>query len=163
MVVKIMSTHTLFSPRMSRSILILLAALLPALPLAAQTNSSDWYTISGGGGVSTGGVYTLTSVIGQPAANQLSGGNYQVQGGFLAAVGLVQTAGMPRLSLSLTNGQARVSWPRPADGCALEKTTTLSGSPIPWGGISGAYQTNAAEVFVLEPLTPGKQFFRLKR
>lgn len=133
------------------------------LPAAAQTNSIDWYTISGGGGVSTGGVYTLTSVIGQPAAQTLSGGNYQLQGGFLAAVGLVQAPGMPKLALALTNGLARISWPRTTDGVVLEKTATLSGNPVPWSSIGGAYQTNATEVFVLEPLAPGNQFFRLRR
>lgn len=129
----------------------------------AQTSRVDWFTISAGGGTSTGGVYTLQAVLGQPAVGRLSGGNYSLEAGFLAAVGLVQTPGAPKLELTLSNGMARVAWPLPADGFRLQKTTSLEGSPIPWGPVSGAYQTNTTHVFVLEPLLPGRQFFRLEK
>ena len=41
---------------------ILLGLLLALAPMAllAQTYSIDWYKIAGGGGTSTGGVYSLT-------------------------------------------------------------------------------------------------------
>ncbi|WCJ59412.1 hypothetical protein NXS98_17100 [Fontisphaera persica] len=130
---------------------------------AAQTSKVDWFTISAGGGTSTGGVYTLQAVIGQPAASRLSGGPYSLEAGFLAAVGLVQIPGAPKLELTLTNHLARVAWPLPAEGYRLQKTTTLEGNPIPWGPVSGAYQTNSTHVFVLEPLVPGRQFFRLEK
>lgn len=42
-----------------------------------------WSTIDGGGGRSTGGVYTLTGTIGQPDAAWSSGGDYELLGGFL--------------------------------------------------------------------------------
>jgi hypothetical protein len=42
-----------------------------------------WSTIDGGGGVSSGGPYTLTATIGQPDAAAVSGGQYELLGGFL--------------------------------------------------------------------------------
>lgn len=54
-----------------------------------QTNGTvtykiNKYTISSGGGVSTGGIYSLTSSIGQiDAGHNASGGVYEFKGGFL--------------------------------------------------------------------------------
>ena len=49
-------------------------------------NGSDyeisWSTIDGGGGRSSGGTYTLTGTIGQADAGGMSGGDYELQGGF---------------------------------------------------------------------------------
>lgn len=42
----------------------------------------SWYTIDGGGGRSSGGPYTLTGTIGQPDAAAVSGGDYELLGGF---------------------------------------------------------------------------------
>ena len=54
-------------------------------PAAPQSGSYDlaWYTIDGGGATfSAGGGYSLGGTIGQPAAGSLSGGSYQLNGGF---------------------------------------------------------------------------------
>jgi len=49
----------------------------------AQPFEIMWYTIDGGGGVSTGGSYTLAGTIGQPdAASGLAGGPYTLDPGF---------------------------------------------------------------------------------
>ena len=42
----------------------------------------SWYTIDGGGGLSSGGSYTLIGTIGQPDAAYSKGGNYELLGGF---------------------------------------------------------------------------------
>lgn len=131
---------------------------------AQTTNAIDWFTISGGGGTSTGGVYSLTSVIGQPAPANLTGGNYQLQGGFLSYVGLVQTIGAPKLALVLTNGNTLfLSWPVPADGFVLEKSATVNAPANQWQAIGSGYQTNATQISVTLPLLPGNQFYRLKK
>ena len=44
--------------------------------------SIDWYTIDSGGGISSGGAYTLAGTIGQPDAAWSSGGSYELLGGF---------------------------------------------------------------------------------
>jgi len=48
----------------------------------AQNYAIDWWTIDGGGGTSTGGVYSVTGTIGQPDAGStaMTGGAYSVTG-----------------------------------------------------------------------------------
>src|SRR5437899_2475559 len=43
-------------------------ALLLATSAHAQSYSIDWFTIDGGGGTSTGGVYQVSGTVGQPDA-----------------------------------------------------------------------------------------------
>ncbi|MCP4548038.1 MAG: hypothetical protein GY835_16355 [bacterium] len=68
--------------------LLLALALLPTAPTAlAQAGAGDeygltWFTIDGGGGVSSGGEYTLHGTIGQPDAGALFAGEYTLGGGF---------------------------------------------------------------------------------
>jgi hypothetical protein len=53
----------------------------PASPQSGYDMS--WFTIDGGGATfSTGGSYSLGGTIGQPYAGSLSGGSYQLNGGF---------------------------------------------------------------------------------
>lgn len=42
----------------------------------------SWHTIDGGGGVSTGGGFALAGTIGQPDAGIMSGGRFDLEGGF---------------------------------------------------------------------------------
>lgn len=76
-----------------KTILIVLAmiAIVTALSLSnaatfakpADTYTIDWYTIDGGGTMSTsGGAYTLSGTIGQYDAGTQSGGDYKLNGGF---------------------------------------------------------------------------------
>ena len=44
----------------------------------------SWYTIDGGGGISTEGDYELVGTIGQPDAGVMSGGDFVLSGGFWA-------------------------------------------------------------------------------
>jgi hypothetical protein len=83
----------------------------------AQNYSIDWYTMDGGGGISTGGVYSVTGTIGQPDAGALmSGGNYTLQGGFWA-IKAVQTPGAPLLSIArTTTNTVAVFLPTPSTG-----------------------------------------------
>lgn len=80
---------------------LVMTALAVALDAAAQDYSIDWFKVSGGGGTSTGGVYSVSGTIGQPEAGRLSGGNYTLQGGFWGAIAAVQTPGAPLLSISI--------------------------------------------------------------
>jgi hypothetical protein len=49
---------------------------------AAAQYSLDWFSLDGGGGTSTGGVYSVSGTIGQPEAGTMSGGNFTLTGGF---------------------------------------------------------------------------------
>jgi hypothetical protein len=49
----------------------------------------NWYTVDGGGGTSTGGVYSLSGTIGQADAGAMSGGIYTLAGGFWGGLGKI--------------------------------------------------------------------------
>jgi hypothetical protein len=142
-----------------------LFCLLPlALCLCAHAQYSiDWFTLGGGGGTSTGGVYSVQGTIGQADAGQLSGGQYALSGGFWSIVAAIQTPGAPTLSVVLTNGLVRVSWPQPAPNWVLEQTSTLTGTPPLWTGIGPPYQTNTTHHYLTVPSAQGHTFYRLKK
>ena len=130
----------------------------------AQSYSVDWYKIAGGGGTSTGSVYSVTGTIGQPdASGAMSGGNYSVTGGFWSLINVVQTAGLPNLII-VPNGanSVKVLWPAPAtNSYTLQQTANLATTNWTTSGftISNVGGTNSIT------LTPpvGNLFFRLKQ
>ena len=64
---------------------LIIAALGTASLAAGQAQtgySIDWWTTDGGGGISSGGGYSLEGTIGQPDAGLLSGGGYSLTGGY---------------------------------------------------------------------------------
>jgi len=56
--------------------------MLVASTVFAQNYQIDWYVIGSGGGTSQSASYQLSGTIGQPDAATLSGGRYQLEGGF---------------------------------------------------------------------------------
>lgn len=145
---------------------LILCALAGAFSLCAQTQYSiDWFTIGGGGGTATGGIYTVSGTVGQPDAGKMSGGSYTVEGGYWSVVAAIQTPGAPLLSIIRTNGGVVVSWLLPATGWFLDETVTLFGSPVPWSQVPvQQYQTNSTDVHITAPApTIGNRFYRLKK
>ena len=68
------------------STVILTLALAPAL--LAQDFDISWYTIDGGGEMFTsGGDFELSGTIGQPDAGAMTGGEFELVGGFWAIGG----------------------------------------------------------------------------
>lgn len=62
---------------------LLAISLLAVGFVAAQGGYElDWWTAGGGGGLSSGGAYTLSGTIGQPAAGTMAGGDFTLAGGF---------------------------------------------------------------------------------
>jgi hypothetical protein len=86
----------------------LLALMVPTS--RAQNYAIDWFTIDGGGGASTSGVFSLSGTVGQPDAGKLSGGNYTLDGGFWGIIAAVQTPGAPRVLIALSGSSAIISW-----------------------------------------------------
>ena len=122
----------------------------------AQPYSIDWSTIDGGGGTSTGGVYSVSGTVGQPDANAtpMTGGQYSVTGGFWA-IHAIQTPGAPLLSIGDAGpGQALVSWNPDTPGFVLQETSSLS--PTNWMN-SASGSTNP----IVVPATGGTKFYRL--
>ena len=122
----------------------------------AQQHSIDWSTVDGGGGTSTGGIFTVSGTIAQPDAGQMSGGTFTLEGGFWGIVAAIQTEGAPLLSIELAGGQVKVSWPAPAPGWVLTETNLVTGAGSPlWPQVSAAqYQTNAGRIFILTAPQP---------
>jgi len=124
----------------------------------------DWFTIDGGGGTSTGGVYSVSGTIGQPDAGVASGGNYSLLGGFWGAVNVIQIPGAPLLSVEqLGGGNVRVYWLLPADGFVLDQTSAVAAPPaaVSWSQVPFAYQTNATQISVTVAPS-GNKFYRLR-
>ena len=128
--------------------------------LRAQSFSIDWFTIDGGGGTSTGGVYSVSGTIGQPDAGKMSGGNYSIAGGFWGIIAAVQTPGGPLLSVERQGGAVRVYWPLPATGFVLDQSLTVTGA---WSQVTFPYTTNATHISITVPAPAGSKFYRLRQ
>lgn len=133
---------------------------MAAVPVLAQY-SIDWYSVDGGGGTCTGGVYSVTGTIGQPDAGAMSGGNYTLVGGFWGLIAAVQTEGAPYLTVTRSNNAVVVSWPLPATGWLLHTATNLVTSGSVWTEMPPPYQTNGANLQFTEPMPVGNRFYRL--
>ena len=106
-----------------KPVLLWLALVFAPFALHAQSYSIDWYKVSGGGGTSTGGVYSVSGTIGQPdAGGPLTSGQYSVTGGFWALPTAIQVTGAP----TLTTGHATISWSANTPGIVLQETWSLS-------------------------------------
>ena len=140
----------------------LAAALLSPPSVRAQSYSIDWFTVDGGGGTSTAGVYSLSGTIGQPDAGHSSGGNFALDGGFWGIIAAVQTSGAPLLTVTHTvTNTVRVSWPSPSTGFVLEQTGNL-GTPN-WVSISQIPADDGTTKSVLISPPAGDLYFRLKK
>ncbi len=72
-----------------RAIFAVVVGVVLVAPATAQPYEVSWYTIDGGGGTSTGGLFELSGTIGQhDAGATLSGGSFELSGGFWPGVAL---------------------------------------------------------------------------
>ena len=127
----------------------------------AQSYSIDWYKVSGGGGTSTGGVYSVSGTIGQhDAGGPMTGGSYSLTGGFWSLISVVQTPGAPALYISHSGNTVTVYW-QETPGWTLEQNSDLK-STAGWSGTSGITTANGTNyVNVANPT--GNLFYRLKQ
>ena len=144
--------------RIKSLVSILVGMLLLAWVSARAQYVIDWSTVDGGGGTSTGGVYSLSGTIGQPdAGGPMTNGQYSVTGGFWALPVAVQTPGAPTLAIAPdAPGFALISWSPNTPGFVLQETLSLA--PTNWvNSPSGA--TNP----VVVPATLPSKFYRLQK
>ena len=143
------------------SVLAFSLLIFAATPATAQSYSIDWFTIDGGGGTSTGGVYTVSGTIGQPDAGQMSGGNFTLDGGFWGIIGAVQIPGSPLLRVLLTStNTVLVAWPAPSTGFSLQQNTNLSTTF--WAGVTNTVNVVGSENQIIVAPPVGNRFYRLK-
>jgi hypothetical protein len=127
---------------------------------AAQSYSIDWHTIAGGGGTSTGGVFSLTGSIGQPdAGTMMTGGNFSLIGGFWSLIA-VQTPGAPLLSILLTpTNTAVVKWPAPSAGFVVQQNINLNTTN--WMAPSESIIDDGTNRFIIVNPPAGSRYYRL--
>ena len=136
--------------------------MLLATAAQAQNYAITWYTVDGGGGTSTNGVYTVSGTIGQPDAGTLTGGNFTLQGGFWGDVAAVPVPGAPLLTITRTaTNSVIVSWPLPADGWVLEQVSAVTGAS--WSQISPPYTNDGTRAWLVVPTPTGNRYYRLRK
>jgi hypothetical protein len=123
---------------------------------AVAQYSIDWFTIDGGGGTSTGGVYSVSGTIGQPDAGApMTNGQYSVTGGFWALPTAVQVTGAPTLTIAAAApGTASISWTPNTPGFVLQESWSLA--PANWTN-----SLSAATNPIVVPATLPAKFYRL--
>lgn len=132
-----------------------------AAPASAQSYSIDWFTIDGGGGTSTGGVYSVSGTIGQPDAGRMSGGNFTIDGGFWGVIAAVQTPGAPLLRVFMTStNTVVVAWPAPSTGFSLQQNSDLNAAV--WGSVTNTVNVVGSENQVIVAPPVGNRFYRLQ-
>jgi len=140
----------------------LLLVLGTATVAPAQNYTLDWSTIDGGGGSSTGGVYSVSATIGQPDAGKLSGGNYSIDGGFWGIIAAIQAPGAPWLTITRTaTNSALISWPSPSTGWTLQQDSSLNTTN--WADVPTTPNDDGNTKSVTVALPLGNRFYRLKQ
>jgi hypothetical protein len=132
-----------------------------SLPAPGQSYSIDWSTIDGGGGTSTGGVYSVVGTIGQPDASvqPMTGGNYSLIGGFWSVIAIA-TPGAPNLKIVFTTtNTVVVSWPSPSVGFTLQQNLDLNTAN--WIGAPQTVNDNGTDKFIIVNPPAGNRFYRL--
>jgi hypothetical protein len=147
--------------RAIKTLTLFVGLLLPALGFAQQY-SIDWYKIAGGGGTSTGGTYTVSGTIGQhDAGGPMTGGNYSLTGGFWALISVVQTAGLPNLTITFVGpNSVVVSWPDTGT-YTLQQNSNLAGGSWITSGYTITTSNGMNSVTIMPPT--GNLFFRLSK
>jgi hypothetical protein len=138
-----------------KALLTATLALFATLALA-QSYSIDWHAIDGGGGTSTGGVYSISGTIGQAdAGGSTTNGQYSITGGFWVLPTAVRVIAAPSLTIvPATPGNATIAWTPSTPGFVLQETWVFS--PPNWtNSLSGT--TNPVVIHATLPM----KFYRL--
>jgi len=144
--------------------LLIFCLLTSAFCLRAvgQSYTIDWYKISGGGGTSTGATYQVTGTIGQPDAGvAMSGGNYSLTGGFWSLIAVVQTAGLPSLTITHSGGSVIVSWPNTGSYTLQQNSNLATTGGWSTSGYSISISNGTNSITITSPA--GNLFFRLSQ
>ncbi len=143
-------------------LLPLLSAFSFQLSAFSQTYSIDWFSIAGGGGTSTGSVYSISGTIGQlDAGGTMTGGGYSLAGGFWGLISVLQTAGLPNLAISHAGSSVIVSWPDTGNYTLQQNANPAT--PAGWTSIAFFISTSNGINSVTITQPTGKLFFRLSK
>jgi hypothetical protein len=141
--------------------LLLMLAMMASFLASAQNYSINWYKVAGGGGITTGGVYSLNGTIGQhDASAAMTGGGYSLTGGFWALVSVVQTPGLPNLTITHSGNSVIVSWPN--TGTYTLQQNPMVNSASGWMMTSYPITTTNGTNSITITSPSGNLFFRLQ-
>jgi len=142
-----------------KKLILLFGLLVPAISFAQQY-SIDWYKIAGGGGTSTGSVYSISGTIGQPdASSAMTGGNYSITGGFWGLISVVQTAGLPNLTITHSGNSVIISWPNTGSYSLQQNNNLATSGGWTTSGYTTSTNNGTCSMTITSP--QGKLFFRL--
>lgn len=144
--------------------LILFCYVASACCLGAleQLYSIDWFKISGGGGSSTNSQYSVAGTIGQPdAGGAMSGGSYSLTGGFWSLIAVVQTTGLPNLTITHSGDSVIVSW-ADTGNCTLQQNGNLA-LTNGWATCGNTVTCNNGTNSITITSPTGALFFRLTK
>src|ERR1039458_7817710 len=140
---------------------LLLCLLASACCLRAQGQYSiAWSKVSGGGGTSTGGVYTVSGTIGQhDSGGPMLGGNFSLTGGFWSLLTVFQTPDAPHLFISHSDTAVTIYWQNVSGWTLQQNSSTTS----PTGcSASGGVTTSSGTNYLNLSSPAGSLFFRLR-
>jgi len=124
--------------------------------------SIAWHKVSGGGGTSTGGIYSVSGTIGQPDAGKMIGGNSEIDGGFWSIIAAAQSSNAPQLTITRTTpNTVRISWPSASAGFVLQQNGDLRTTS--WVNTSQPPADDGTTKSVLINPPTGNLYFRLKK
>ena len=120
--------------------------------------SIDWFTVDGGGGTTSDGVYEITGTIGQPDAGSVIAGNYVIEGGFWSD--LEPVPGAPDLTIErMSPSSVLLAWPAPSNGFMLQQNTNLTTTN--WVAVTNPpVVVNGEKQVTVSPLV-GNRYYRL--
>ncbi len=146
--------------RFKAAVVFAAVMLLLGFCARAQNYSIDWHTIDGGGGTSTGGLYSISGTIGQPDAGTMSGGNFSLAGGFWGIIDVIQIPGGPLLTIRRTQtNTVMISWPSSSTGFSLQQAIDLT--PPAWNAPSENIFDNGTNKFIIVNPPQAQRYYRL--
>jgi hypothetical protein len=100
-------------------------------PASVMGFQVPWWTVDGGGGISSGSGFEVAGTIGQPdAASPLAGGCWSVDPGFWGEYAVIATPGAPALRIRLISPTyVRVSFTPGCGDWILQRAATLNTEP----------------------------------
>jgi hypothetical protein len=149
---------------MKSPLTIVLLAVGLTFSSRAQPFVLTWYSVDGGGGASTGGVYSVRGTMGQPDAGRLAGGACSLMGGFWGVLAVLAQPGVPTVTLARGPGNTlTIAWPAGAAGWHLEQTPDLELAQ--WSLVTQTPRQVGDQMQVVVPLAgaPPRLFYRLAR
>ena len=127
----------------------------------SQAYAIDWHSIDGGGGASTGALYSVSGTVGQPDAGKMSSATYRIDGGFWGIIAVVPAPGAPLLSIQLTNSGVILSWPAPSTGFVLQENPAAGTGT--WTAVTNGVNVVGGQNQVLVSPAIENKFYRLKK